>query len=232
MLTPDRLGARLGVGGAVSAVRLERSPTGRVAAVDLTLASGGGARVSGKRVEAALRLRSTWFSVGELTLSAGHGRVLYGSGVRVVAHASGTGTALLQRRVGAGAWRTLRTVRSGASVTVQPQGATEFRLSAAGVAGPRLAVAVAPRVSARPLARDLLAGSVVPRPRGAVTVWRYERGGWRLVARPQLDSQGLFRTPLRLRAGGYRIEVDGDGRLAGTAASVRVTKRVLASFGG
>src|SRR5581483_8625822 len=147
---------------------------------------------------------------------------LFGRGVRVVARASGTGPAVLQQRVGAGAWRDLRAVRHGATVVVRPRATTQYRLSVAGVSGPELAVAVAPRLRVRPLGAALLGGTILPRPSGAVTVWRFEPGGWRLVARPRLDASGAFRTPLRLRPGGYRVVVAGDGRLAAAEARVRV----------
>jgi len=229
-LTPQRFASRLGLGGGIEALHLEKSPSGRVAAVDLSLASGGSVRIAAKRVARALRLRSTWFSIGELSLDVDRGRVLFGRGVRVVARASGTGPAVLQQRVGAGAWRDLRAVRHGATVVVRPRATTQYRLSVAGVSGPELAVAVAPRLRVRPLGAALLGGTILPRPSGAVTVWRFEPGGWRLVARPRLDASGAFRTPLRLRPGGYRVVVAGDGRLAAAEARVRVTKRLLASF--
>jgi stage II sporulation protein D len=230
VLTPARLASRLGIGGSVASLHLEKSPSGRVAAIDLDLASGGSVRVAGKRVERSLKLRSTWFTVGELSLDVDQGRVLFGRGANVVARAAGTGVAVLQRRVGGGSWQDVQTVRGGATIRVEPRATTRYRLSVPGVAGPQLAVAVAPRLTVRPLAPSLLGGTVLPRPAGAVTVWRFEAGGWRLVARPRLDPHGVFRTPLRLRAGGYRVVVAGDERLAGTQASLHVTKRLLASF--
>jgi stage II sporulation protein D len=230
VLTPERLGERLGLGSAVASVRIERSPTGRAAAVDLGLASGGSLRLTGEKVERALRLRSRWFSVGQLSLAASRARVLYGREVQLVARASGMGTALLQRRDGGGAWKTVSRVASGASVTTRPSGSTRYRLSAGGVGGPTVAVSVAPRVWVRPLGRELLAGRVSPRTSGAVAVLRRVSGGWRVVARPRLDPAGVFRTRFHLRAGSYRIAVGGDRQLAATEARLRVTKRLLASF--
>ena len=59
---------------------------------------------------------------------------------------------------------------------------------------------------------------------------RFVGGEWRVVARPQLDARGIFHTPLRLRPGGYRIDVAGDARLAPASRTVRVTSRFLASL--
>jgi hypothetical protein len=80
------------------------------------------------------------------------------------------------------------------------------------------------------LSSTLLAGRISPRPAGAVTVSRYVGGEWRVVARPQLNAKGVFHTPLRLRPGGYRVDVAGDARLAPASRKVRVTARLLASL--
>jgi hypothetical protein len=70
----------------------------------------------------------------------------------------------------------------------------------------------------------------VPRPTGEVTVSRFVGGGWRIVARPQLDSRGVFHTPVRLRPGGYRIDVAGGVRFAPATRTLHVTPRLLASL--
>ncbi|MBV8563383.1 MAG: SpoIID/LytB domain-containing protein [Actinobacteria bacterium] len=230
VLTPERLASELGVGGSVAAVRLEKSFSGRVGAVDLSLASGGSVRLPARQVAARLGLRSTWFSVGELSLDVSRGRVLFGGGVHLVARSSGVGRAVLQKRVGAGPWLPVRTVGGGATVTVEPRVTTQYRLSVPGVAGPELAVAVAPAVTVKPLGPSLLGGRILPRPTAPVTVLRYEPGGWRVVAHPLVGPDGAFRTPVRLRAGGYRVVVGGDSRLAAAQASLTVTKRLLASL--
>ncbi len=228
--TPAGLARRLGLDAGVEAVRLEQSVSGRVAAVDLTLASGGSVRIAAHRVADSLRLRSTWFSVGQLSLEADRGRVLFGREAHLVARVSGLAAAVLQRRRLGGPWEDVKVVRSGVSVGVEPPATTEYRLTAPGVGGPTAIVAVAPQVTVTPLAATLLGGTVSPRPDGPVTVWRYEPTGWRVVARPVLDAKGSFRTRLRLRAGGYRVVVAGDTRLAEAQAPLRVTKRLLASF--
>ena len=82
-----------------------------------------------------------------------------------------------------------------------------------------------------PAGADVLAGTVEPATRGAITVWRRAGHGWRLVARPRLDARGRFHAPLRLQAGNYRVEVADDGRYASATATVHVTSRLLASLG-
>jgi len=55
-------------------------------------------------------------------------------------------------------------------------------------------------------------------------------GAWRVVARPQLDGRGVFRTPLRLRPGSYRVTIAAGGGLTAAETTLRVTPRLLASF--
>ena len=229
-LTPQRLAAKLGIAGTVAGLRVEKSVSGRTGALDVALASGGAVRLSSRDVAERLRLRSPWFSVGELSLDVDRGCVLFGRGVRLVAGVSGTGTAVLQRRVDGGPWLDVRPLQRGTSLPVQPRVTTQYRLTIPGVGGPTVSVAVAPKVSVKPLGPRLLGGTILPRPEGAVTVLRYEPGGWRVVAHPRLDSRGRFRTLMRLRAGGYRVVVAGDSRLAATQADLRITARQLVAL--
>jgi hypothetical protein len=71
---------------------------------------------------------------------------------------------------------------------------------------------------------------VLPRPDDPVEVWRRERGQWRVVAHPILDSRGKFRTPLPLRPVDYKITVAAGARLAGVQTRLHVTRRMLLSF--
>jgi hypothetical protein len=91
-------------------------------------------------------------------------------------------------------------------------------------------VDVAPQLRVTPAATTLLSGTVAPRTSGAIVVWRRVGRDWRVVARPQLDPTGIFRAPVRLHPGGYRITVAADARFASATAKVRVTQRLLASL--
>jgi stage II sporulation protein D len=221
-LSPALLAARLGV--PFGALHVVRNGSGRVASLGI-----GGVTLSGLQVMRLLHLRSTWFSVGALALTDSRSSVVFGRQVGLVASVQGVGDAALQKLTGAG-WVTLRRVHTTGRVAVTPRAYTIYRLTAGRVRGPEVAVSVAPVVRAQLVSSMQLAGQVLPRPSGAVTVSRYVAGGWRVVARPQLDARGDFHTPLRLRPGGYRIDVAGDARLAPTSRKVRVTSRILASL--
>jgi SpoIID/LytB domain protein len=228
--TPQQLAARLGLGAAVTSVRIERSRSWRVKAVDLDLEGGRTARLGGKRVQEALGLRSKWYAIADLSLSADLDRVLYGHGVGVEVEVSGGGEATLEQRPVGGVWQTVRAVRGRARLVLGPRATTVYRLSEAGVPGPDVEVEVVPRIRVHPATPTLLVGDVVPRPSGDATVWRRQRHGWRLVARLRVDRDGAFRSPLRLRAGSYRVAIAGDGRLAGAVARFRISERMLASL--
>jgi stage II sporulation protein D len=229
-LSSTRLAVRLGLGSPVESVSVHRNEAWRVASVDFHLASGAVVNRSGERIARALHLLSTWFSVGELELSSSSSRVLYGSPVTVAARAPNVKGALLLQRTGRGVWRTLKEITGATQVRVQPHANIAFRLVLPGTSGTSVSVAVAPRLRVQALGPRLLAGEVLPRPDGSVEVWRRERGQWRVVAHPILDSRGKFRTPLPLRPVDYRITVAAGARLAGVQTRLHVTRRMLSSF--
>jgi SpoIID/LytB domain protein len=229
-LSGARLAARLGLGSPVEWLRVQRNEAWRVNSVDFRLASGALATRSGAQVARALHLLSTWFSVGQLQLSASSTRVQYGSSVTIAARAPNVKGALLLQRTGKGAWRTLKEITGPTQLRVQPQANIAFRLSLPGTSGTSVSVAVAPRLRVQALGPRLLAGQVLPRPDDPVEVWRRERGQWRVVAHPILDSRGKFRTPLPLRPVDYKITVAAGARLAGVQTRLHVTRRMLLSF--
>src|SRR5581483_632326 len=100
------------------ALHVLRNGSARVTEVDV-----GRVALSGQRVMRLLRLRSTWFSIGELSLAGAQS---------TVACAHDVGGALLQQLTRAG-WKTLRPVRAGARVWVAPRAYTIYRLTAGDV---------------------------------------------------------------------------------------------------
>ena len=209
----------------VGDMRVVRTPSGRVASVQI-----GSRSIDGNAFRQDLGLASTWFDVGELSLVRSRQQVTYGGKVALALHAEGLGRAKLQRRVGAGAWKTLASVDGTDRVTVEPRADTLYRLSAGAVTGPVVSVGVAPAVTLDPVAVRELTGDVAPVSRGAVTVSRRVGAGWKVVAHPQIDAHGHFSAPLQLRRGAYRVDIASDGRYAATAASLTVTARLLASL--
>ena len=200
-------------------VQVTHTADGRVASVRI-----GSRVISGSAFEAKLGLDSTWFTLGSLSLTADRPSVVYGAKVGLGAEVDGQPGVLLQRRRGAGAWTTLAHVNGTRNVTVEPRGQTQYRLSADGVNGPVIAIAVAPKLHVRPSGPNVLSGTVSPISRGEVTVWR----AGKVVAHPQIDSHGRFSTQMRLRTGFYRVEVGETARFAPATTSLTVTPRLLA----
>jgi stage II sporulation protein D len=206
------------------AVRIVRTTSGRVASVRI-----GSQVLSGAAFMQRFHLRSTWFDVGQLSLTSSAVDVAYGGRARLVARVSGVGSALLQRLTSNGRWQTLARVNSGRTVAVQPRAHTIYRLTALGVRGPEVALGVTPRVRVLASAGSDIRGTILPRPDGAVTVLRRVRGTWKVVAHPRVDPRGRFLAAVRMHPGSYRITVDGDDRLTATTRGVEVAPRVLAS---
>jgi len=225
----SQLAARLGVGGPIESVRVEQDSSLRAAAVRLRLASGKVASVSGRQVTSALGLRSSWFSIGELSVSTSASRVLYGSSVRVTARALEAKRAVLQEQRPDGIWRTLRHVHGGSVLSLEPRASTAFRLRIPGANGTAVDVGVLPQLRVEAVGPHLLGGHVVPRDAGPVEVWRHERGVWRVVSRPRILSSGTFQTRLRLRATVYRVTA-GDGAFAPVRRRLVITRRMLSAL--
>ena len=228
-LSSSQLSARLGLGGAVESVHVERNGSARAQSVVFQLASGARVTRSGTDVARSLHLLSDWFSIGELQLSTSSSHVLFGSDVTVSVRAAGVPGAQLEEQTANGIWQIVRPISGAAEVQVQPHASTAFRLVAPGTNGATASVAVAPRVQVQALSPRVIAGEVSPSPDAAVTVSRLVRGQWRVVAHPILDSTGKFKTPLPLRPVDYRVTVAA-GKLAGTQTSLHVTRQLLQSL--
>jgi len=225
----DQLGARLGLAGSVESARVQRNSSLRATAVWLRLSSGRKLDLSGAEIASTLGLKSTWFSIGELSVATSASHVLYGSPVRVVARALETKGAVLQEQSTDGIWRTLRHVRGRSVLSFEPRASTAFRLHIAGASGAGVGVAVRPQLHVEPLGPRLLGGEVLPRAAGPVEVWRLERGAWRVVSRPRILPSGKFQTRLRLRPTVYRVTT-GDGAFAPVLRRLVVTRSMLSSL--
>jgi len=220
VVTPAQIAARLHLGRVVS-IRVLRNGSGRAAALSVA-----GRRLPAWRVEACLGLASTWFRVGELTLSAGDGRVVFGNEVVLRGRAIGLGRSELQARSPAGRWHRLRSLRPGPfSVRVRPGATTLYRVASRGAAVAPVVVRVAPRLRVEADGRRLV-GLVRPHVAAGVAVARRTPRGWRVVAHPLLDRRGRFSLPLR--PGGYRITVATNSRFASATTHAMLGPRLIA----
>jgi stage II sporulation protein D len=143
--TGAELGAKLGLKGLRDAV-VERDASRRVHTLTL-VGTGSSAELPGTTVRRSLALRSTWFSVGVLTLDpvrellAGDARPVLTGIVRRLKKV------VVQRWDGV-AWQDVARVRPAAdgsfSVRIKRPGATIYRLASGDIAGPRIRLRVGP----------------------------------------------------------------------------------------
>ncbi len=229
VFSTSQLAARLGLSGAVESARVVRNSSMRATSAWLRLSSGKAVNLGGAGIASDLGLRSTWFSIGQLSLDASTPRVLYGRSVRVVARAVGTTPAVFQEQSADGSWRTLHHVVGKSVFMVEPHASTAFRLRIAGASGASVGVAVRPQLHVKPLGPHTLGGELFPRIAGPVAVWRRVRGVWRVVSRPHVLRDGKFRSLLHLRPAVYRITA-GDGAFAPALRRIVITRRLLSNL--
>jgi stage II sporulation protein D len=204
-----------------------RNSSGRVASLEATGATTS-ATFTGTVSRTKLGLRSTWFSVGVLSVKPSVSTVTYGgkvtlSGLARSGGTSGWGTAHLQRkRYGESAWISLSTLADGSwSRTYTPVIRTDYRVVSGNAIGAPVTVFMRTRVTvAKPRAPyRQLSGSIGPARAGIVVTLLRQRtdGTWATWAKTTTKSLGKFSFSLS-RLGTYRARADaGAGYLAGSA---------------
>jgi len=140
-VTGKTLGQAFGVGGRVVDATLKRNPSQRVKTVTMTSLAGGSTStksVGGAAAQSALALRSTWFSVGILSLQPPAPNTPVASGTRVVLTgvARGVRGVAVQQRTAGGRWTQLKVVSPAAKtgafkLVVRPAATTDYRLATA-----------------------------------------------------------------------------------------------------
>jgi stage II sporulation protein D len=139
-VTGKTLGNALGVSGRIVDATVARNSSRRVKTLEITSLSRGEqatTSVSGGTTASALALRSTWFSVGVLSLQppSPNGPVASGARVRLTGVVRGLGGVVLQARSLGGPWKPLKSIvpaPTGAfHLAVRPKATTDYRLATA-----------------------------------------------------------------------------------------------------
>ncbi|MGB2953830.1 MAG: SpoIID/LytB domain-containing protein [Gaiellaceae bacterium] len=219
------------VPGRLLDVQTVAGPSGRVRSL-VAKGSGGDATVSGADVRKALDLRSTWFSVGVLSLTAPDAPVVYGSRARLTGLARGVGPVVLQKLAygrSAGAWQDVgRLSPSGGTVApvVGPKISTAYRMLAGQVPSGLVRVAVAPRLNLQVAASGPgFRGRIHPFSLAGtqVSVQRLTATGWALVASSQVRADGVFTVTATVAPGAYRARLaPGGGFVPGFSPILKV----------
>jgi stage II sporulation protein D len=225
--TGAKLGKLMKAPGRLVDLQPELNGSGRVTSIT-AVGTNGSVVVDASKLRRRLGLRSTWFSVGVLSLAGPSAPVVYGSSTRLTGVARGVGAVSLQVRSAAG-WADVARVtapKSGAlSMAVKPTVTTQYRLTSgkAAAAAVRVPVAALARLYP-PQTPDELRGYIRPvLPGSPVLIQRQAGAAWTTVARAAVLADGTFTARLRLVDGTYRARVTpGHGLVVGTTPILQV----------
>jgi hypothetical protein len=192
----------------------------RAGEVSVLTAAGVAQTLAGSDLRFLLGLRSSWFSVGALSLVRPAADLPYGTAETLTGLARGVTAPALESKVGAGAWQQVQTLAPGTdgafSVQLQPGITTFYRIAAGTASGATLRVPVASVVTLAAGASSLT-GTVSPALTGGfpVTLQQLSGTAWTDVASGNAAADGsfTFATP---GPGSYRVRaVTGHGYVPG-----------------
>ncbi len=217
--------------GRVTDLQPELNSSGRIKSLTV-VGTKGTVAIPGTQLRQRLGVRSTWFTVGVLSLSAPAAPVVYGSRARLTGIARGLQDAQLELLDG-DAWKAVGTVKPGddgtIAVSIKPPVTTRYRLTTGKVSAAPVRVPVAPLIRFyTPTTPDQLRGYVRPLSLAgvAVLIQRQQGPGWVTAAQTTVAADGTFLAKLQLTDGVYRARVgSGHGFVAGTTPVLQVSNQ-------
>jgi stage II sporulation protein D len=217
----------LALAGPVQSVTTTAGRDGRVASAVVAGSFGRQATITGAQLRDDLGLRSTWVTIGQLSLAATTKPVTYGGSATLSGIVRGVSGVTLESRVGSGPWTPAGTVTPDAAgafaVVVKPAATTRYRLAAGAVRASQSTLGVAPAVDAA-VAGDTATGSIVPAVAGAAVQLQENADGsaWQTVGTATTDAAGAFSvTAASAPTGTLRVRVaPGHGLVPGFSKSV------------
>jgi len=187
--------------------------------------------VSATTLRMAIGLRSTWFTVGVMSLSAPvpSAPVAYGTPLTLIGTVRGVPGVTLEQRVSGGTWQSVGPVASGLlKLTQRPTITTDYRLATTTAAAAFVRIRVAPAIQVTSFTTTAITGSELPvLPSAPVEVQQQSLDGtWTTVASGVVNGDGTFSVPVALASGGtYRVSVGpATGYSAGTTAAQIVAR--------
>jgi SpoIID/LytB domain protein len=211
VFTRAAMSSRLGISGIRDMTVSARNSGHRVERVDIVTRSGGRTR-TGAQMRVNLGLRSTWFSIGVLSLVPEKTRIVWGRSVDLDIIARGVANTVLQRRSFGGDWTNVIAVTGAGPMAVSPRTETSYRLTSPAATTTAARIVVAARIVLTDSSATGLKGTVRPLSlAGRTVVIDRQRldGSWaRAVARATVKSDGSFRAAFNVRAGrDYRARI-------------------------
>jgi stage II sporulation protein D len=177
-------------------------------------------QVAATQLRSAIGLRSTWFTLGVLSLSppAPNVPITYGAQATLSSTVRGVAGVTLEQRPAGGTWQPVGPVKAGAAtLTATPATTTDYRLATPTAAAALVRIRVAPLVTLTSFTAGGIAGTVQPLlPAAPVEVQQQNADlTWSTVATGAVGADGSFSIPAELAAGGtYRVSVAPGGGYA------------------
>ena len=229
VFTGTKLAKMLKMKGQVVDLQPELNSSGRIKVLNV-IGTKGTLAVPGAVLRTKMGLRSTWFSVGVLSLAGPTQTVVFGGRAKLIGVARGLMQAVLQQRQ-AGIWTDVSSVKAdkdgAVSVLVKPSVTTQYRLASGKVLAASVRVPVAPLTRFYPVRTQAqLRGYVRPGSLAGTTVLIQKQQGaaWPTVAQTTVGADGDFVAALQLTTGVYRARVNsGHGFVVGFSPVVQVT---------
>jgi stage II sporulation protein D len=229
--TGTKLARMMKMKGRVVDVQAELNASGRIKTLNV-VGTKGNLTIPGASLRQRLGVRSTWFTVGVLSLSAPSSAVVYGSRAQLTGIARGLPAAVLQQLDGT-AWKDLGAVKAAkdgaVAVSIRPSVTTRYRLATGKVSAAPVRVPVASLVRFyAPRTPDQLRGYVRPLSLAGATVLiqRQQGPGWVTAAQATVAQDGAFVAKLQLTDGVYRARVgSGHGYVPGTTPVLQVSNQ-------
>jgi SpoIID/LytB domain protein len=229
VFTGAKLAKMLKMKGQVVDLQPELNSSGRIKVLNV-IGTKGTLAVPGAVLRTKMGLRSTWFSVGVLSLAGPTQTVVFGGRAKLIGVARGLTQAVLQQRQ-AGTWTDVSSVKAdkdgAVSVLVKPSVTTQYRLASGKVLAASVRVPVAPLTRLYPVrTQTQLRGYVRPGSLAGTTVLIQKQQGaaWPTVAQTTVGADGDFVATLQLTTGVYRARINsGHGFVVGFSPVVQVT---------
>lgn len=224
-LTAQAIAKALKIPNPITDATTVPNAAGRVAKLNFVTAPAT-VPVTAAALRAAMGLRSTWFSLGMISLTAPvpSAPVTYGSSLTLSGVVRGVGgDVTLEQRLSGGTWQAVGPVPAGSlKLTQRPSITTDYRLATPVAAAAFVRVRVAPSVRLTAFTTTEVTGSEQPVLMGApVEIQQQGAGGtWTTVVSQPVAADGTFTVPVSLVSGGtYRVTVGpASGYVAGATA--------------
>jgi stage II sporulation protein D len=211
-VTAQAIAKALKLAAPVSDATTVANAAGRVGKVSLATAVEP-MTVNATTLRGAIGLRSTWFTLGVLSLAGPvpSAPVTYGTPTTLTGTARGVAGVTLEQRAAGGVWESVGPVAAGSLKLVQrPAITTDYRLATAAAAAAFVRIRVAPAVQVTSFTTTLVSGTVQPVLPSALVVVQQQNadGSWTAVATGSVNADGTFSLPVQLGSGGtYRVSV-------------------------